>query len=557
MKTRWTGLFTSILTGVLGAGSMGCEIVAGVDRSQIDQNPPGSEVVCGDGTLATSEACDDGNTAAGDGCSGTCVVEDGFACTGTPSACADVDECAAGTDDCDENATCTNAAGSFTCACNAGFKGDGATCTNDDECADGTANCGANATCTDTPGSFTCTCDTGYTGDGVTCTNADECADDTNNCDANATCTDTVGSFVCACNPGFSGDGVTCTNDDECMLGIDDCNANATCMDTPGSFTCACNVGYAGDGLTCTNVDECMLGTDNCNANATCADTVGSFVCACNVGFSGDGVTCTNDDECMLGIDNCGANATCTDTPGSFTCACDAGYEGDGVTCTLLPASCKAIKAATPGATDGDYVIDPDGAGPTPSFTVRCDMTTAGGGFTLVFNDGPSFDPSLVGAGAETGYTTNYVNSAYATVPITADMLLDASDTAISAGDQEVRTLITGLPAATLGQTMRALFAADGPFYFDAEDNTNVTNTFAGGVTCGTLAKWDDYRNILCGTSVLVARDPSGPTCPGVTFSFGIDTSYSAALDNCAGWPQAPNESGTNYFPDNVRVWVR
>ena len=41
----------------------------------------------------------------------------------------DVDECSAGTDNCGTNAACTNTVGSFTCACNSGYSGDGQTCT--------------------------------------------------------------------------------------------------------------------------------------------------------------------------------------------------------------------------------------------------------------------------------------------------------------------------------------------------------------------------------------------------------------------------------------------
>jgi hypothetical protein len=41
---------------------------------------------------------------------------------------AEVNECALGTDNCDANATCTNTTGSFTCLCDAGFSGDGASC---------------------------------------------------------------------------------------------------------------------------------------------------------------------------------------------------------------------------------------------------------------------------------------------------------------------------------------------------------------------------------------------------------------------------------------------
>ena len=42
--------------------------------------------------------------------------------------CADVNECQAGTDNCDSNANCTNTMGSFTCACKTGYQGDGVSC---------------------------------------------------------------------------------------------------------------------------------------------------------------------------------------------------------------------------------------------------------------------------------------------------------------------------------------------------------------------------------------------------------------------------------------------
>ena len=58
----------------------------------------------------------------------------------------DIDECVEETDNCDDNAACTNTEGSFTCLCEPGFGGDGVQC-------EGKS-----------------LCDSGYSGNGAVCT---------------------------------------------------------------------------------------------------------------------------------------------------------------------------------------------------------------------------------------------------------------------------------------------------------------------------------------------------------------------------------------------------
>jgi cysteine-rich repeat protein len=45
---------------------------------------------CGDGGLGGAEACDDGNLTSDDGCASDCTMEEGYACSGSPSACSTV-----------------------------------------------------------------------------------------------------------------------------------------------------------------------------------------------------------------------------------------------------------------------------------------------------------------------------------------------------------------------------------------------------------------------------------------------------------------------------------
>jgi hypothetical protein len=321
----------------------------------------------GDGTVCTDPACDPG------------YMRDG---TGR---CADLDECAEGTDNCGADERCVNAQGTFSCVpvagCPSGFEraADSNRCIDIDECAAGTAGCAANERCVNAQGSASCVpiaaCPSGYSRDANgRCADIDECATDADNCAADATCANLQGTFSCRCNAGFTGNGVacapvvcnsgftlnasgSCVDINECVTGANNCGANTTCVNTAGSFSCnaaaVCQPGYAPNASNrCADIDECATGANNCDVNATCTNRGGSFSCACKNGFSGDGTSCVVADcspgferdatgacvdinECATGRANCSTDATCSNTSGGFLCRCNPGFGGDGVTCDV------------------------------------------------------------------------------------------------------------------------------------------------------------------------------------------------------------------------------
>jgi hypothetical protein len=110
------------------------------------------------------------------------------------------------------------------------------------------------------------------------------------------------------------------------------------------------------------------------------ADAVGSASDA-----SIDAVTCTDgvkngtetDIDCGGTCGPCAIGMQCTASTDCAAGVCDP-------TVCRPPVSCRELRTLQPLVADGAYAIDPDGAASAAAVTTYCDMTTDGGGWTLV-----------------------------------------------------------------------------------------------------------------------------------------------------------------------------
>jgi hypothetical protein len=227
------------------------------------------------------------------------------------------------------------------------------------------------------------------------------------------------------------------------------------------------------------------------------------------------------------------------------------------------PASCHQLHEAQPQLASGAYLIAPVTA--DAPFMAYCEMVAEGGGWTLVLNGGTAFSQNTNGVAGAQCYRENCTSLAYSTVPVGADVMLDVGNVALVAANQSARIVITGVPAATRGQTVRTLIST-GPSYLEKEDNSNLVVRLSGTESCEDTLPSDMAALVCtscmpgedCGAPVLVFGDhDSGCVDPPSRFAIGGAISFSEPWDNCAGWPQTPVIGTIRYYPENFRIWVR
>ncbi|XP_028392609.1 fibropellin-3-like [Dendronephthya gigantea] len=173
-----------------------------------------------------------------------------------------------------------------------------------DEC--GSLPCRPNGKCIDGVNSYTCQCNAGYKGKHCE-TKTDKCTP--NPCKNNGKCMlDAVedesqelqmndqadSSFVCICPPGYTGrlceivvnpcNARPCRNGGACMKSVIEDESVYQDWQSGNSYVCVCKEGFTGKNCEI-DVDDCV--GNGCQNGAKCIDGQNSYQCQCLAGYTG------------------------------------------------------------------------------------------------------------------------------------------------------------------------------------------------------------------------------------------------------------------------------
>ncbi len=359
-------------------GGLDVNIAGGGSGNSMAGAVAGSPPVCGDGTPEQTEGCDDGNAIPGDGCSGLCQVENGFACNEPGGACVPL------------------------VTCGDGILGDGEAC--DDANQDPGDGC--NASCTSTEPGFTCPqagqpCAPNPVVCGNSIIESDEQCDDANTTPGDGCATD------CKVEPGWicSAAGQPCHRVEICGDGQVSFNRSETCDDgnvtpTDGcSDTCRVEPGYACDTTVQPSVctydvvcgDRKRRGEETCDDGNVMPEDGCSSTCTTETGWTCPviGAACRPvcGDGLKVGREECDDGGVAEGDGCSPTCQFEDGWVCEGTTCRQTV--CGDGQREGSEACDDGNVLPFDGCSPVCVSEPTCGTeTTAEGACSSTCGDG-------------------------------------------------------------------------------------------------------------------------------------------------------------------------
>ncbi len=205
--------------------------------------------------------------------------------------------------------------------------------------------------------------------------------------------------------------------------------------------------------------------------------------------------------------------------------------------------SCKDIydlNSASQGV-DGTYYIDPDGAGANSAYACDCDMTTDGGGWTLVENTGPKNTNNSVTASSGATPVPLTVGSAFAK--------LSDDDINLIRGDYSTSIMRVERPNGAFSAVK---------IYFK---QNRVLNSAAANNTTSIITYFTSYANAISNTNIQTGTSNYGGAFDSwsggtanyqIIFRYAAEGFISSGANNTCGGTAPSNRSECNTL-----LWVK